>query len=311
MRSARVKILLVGLSTLLLTSPDTTASAIRQVRPFVYEPAPSDSLRLIYVDGQPVALNLNPDLPVVLQMQFEHLNGEQYLKAWAFVLNRSDRTLELVPQSQFSIEVLADSDNVVCQLAPQTPSTILAAVDSEKRSKEAGVLFAGILSGIAAAVGTRDTRISRVGVSSSAGTVGRLPFSGTSASADNVIVHDREDKLDAALGRTTDRVSRSLGILNSVYDTMKASISSVLLRRNTLDHGGAANGFIWFDYGSGREPAAQQRGITTFDRFESAKQIRGSKNLSLGEPEKWRYRIRLSIPGLSPVTAVFNPTPGE
>lgn len=245
------------------------------------------------MDGQPVAVTLTPALPVILTVGFERLNSRQYLKAWAYVLNKSDQAVELIPQGQLTVDVLDDSGMVFRTLKPLTPSTILKDINNAKHSAQAGALFAGILSGLASAVTTRNTEISSVGNAQVTGQVGNASVHSSANVSSGTVIHDGADKLVERLARNGDRVRSALGAIESAYESMKSSASSAMLRRNTLDDGASANGYVWFDY-------------PRIEHYYYEKSV-----IHDGEPEYWRYRVSLSIPGVPPVSVVFVPTPGE
>ena len=217
-----------------------------------------------------------------------------FLRVWAYVLNRSDNSLELVPQRQVAVDIVDDNDDATRTLPPQTPSTVLKRIDDEKTSQQAGVVFATILSGIGAALSSKDTRVTNIGGSISHGHVGGLSVGGSSVHVSETTIHDAQDKFAAQLQQNSLGMGQSLADLEAVYEDMKSGVSSGLLRRNTLYSGTSANGYVFFEFGR----VHVESGITAF-----APEGRSADAL--------RYAVTLSIDDALPVRVVFIPVPGE
>jgi hypothetical protein len=283
---------LLALSALATTGTATAGS--KQVRAVVYEPQPSDSIRVIYVDGQPVAVLTNPELPVIVKVSFERLRSKRYMKAWVYVLNRTQETIELMPQQQLSVDVLTDDRKNFYSLQSQTPSTLAKTVEDAKNIERTAALFGGIVRSLSASISSNDTRATT-----------ESPF-GTSTTS----IHDRAEKAQAELQLVRLQTDMRLGVIESIHENMKASISSTLLRRNTLNPGISANGNMWFEFDF--DPRKNPNFTHAFWKaYYQPNRRKDPTYAKAWEPELWMYRVTLRIPGHSPVSAVFAPTAGE
>jgi len=301
----RNRLVTVGLvAAALLAVPFIHARA--STPPIIFEPAPTNVIERVYVNGEPVAVITDPTFPAIVHIGVERLDSRYFLKVWLYLLNRSSDTWELVPQKQVSLQVLDDAGLSTKSILPRTPSSVLESIESEKSKSKALAFFSGVLGALAVSLsppGATEIRTQ----SSTQGRMGSLEGS-TSWSAESqqrTILRDQKQNEADALERVRHRTSQSIDVIEALYDNMKQSVSSQLLRRNTLRPGVSANGNVWFEFG--RKPSPN-RSITT-PAIEKVRESSGV--LKLWKPELWRFRVDIELPDRRKVTAEFSPVEGE
>lgn len=228
------------------------------------------------MDSGPVALAVSLDLA--------EIGTRKYIRLWIYARNNSDTTLDLVPQRQVWVQGLGDESQNVAELFPSTPTDILQHIEDEKIQAQSMAFIGGLLASIGNSLSTQDTEAD-INVQS-----------GASAKRAAITFHDAPDKVRARQDRLNVRMASSNESMESFYSGLKSAIAVGCLRRNTLDPGASANGYVYFDYGRPQ----------TVIHF-----AHGRTRVISPTPDELSYTVRLTIGNGPQVQVEFLANEGE
>lgn len=274
--------LLMLLAQLVFASP---------VPPVVFEPNPADGVSGFYTNGNPVAVKLSDSVSFVLSLDLCSIGAREYVRLWALVRNDAVQTFDLKPQQQFSVKALDEGFEVTCIMQPQPSSLLLGRLESEMHWRQAASMLSGVVSSLG------------VILSPTENTSGGFSVSGPQQSSTTGEFHlnDGASRTEARMDRIANRTASDIRALGAIYESAKSSVSSGILRRNTLAPGLAANGYVYFDFNSVARPVAapKRKGWAGQVRVEPAMAARQT------------FVVSIAIPGLAPQTVSFWAVPAE
>lgn len=233
----KIRRLTSSLLGLLLLVVWTTVAVAGPPRSLVFEPLPVDGIRRFYSNGVPAAVVDSGSTALAVSLDLVTVASRPYVRLWMYVCNRSDETIELVPQSNVWLQGLGDEYQVVSDFYPTAPTIVLKHIDESMLNSMSAAFLGGLVSAIGASLGARNTQAS---VSAS----GNGGFSSAT-----ITVHDAAEKAAAASQAIGERTAAQMEHLEQFYNGLKSSVASSCLRRNTLEPGASASGYLYFDFG--------------------------------------------------------------
>jgi len=228
--------------------------------PIIYLPTQNSEVMSFYRNGLPFGFVSTDSSLIIILLDPTDVAGTEYMRLWLLYKNNSNtpflfEPLEAVKLSFLSIKAKKESfDNIT----PKSPTRILAHIKNEKTVN----LIAQTIGGALKAISTEPTTI-------------------TSQEGDKWVVNDRDAKVDAVRSKTMTSIMNT----SILYDIYMSSVSSGILRRNTIFPGESVNGYIYFPL-----PV---------------------KNETPVEPEKYNYRLSITIQNGSKVIIELTPAEGE
>ncbi len=222
---------------LLLLFVWTTAAIAGTPRSLVFEPLPVDGVVRFYSNGVPAAVVDSGPTALAVSLDLVTVASRPYVRLWMYVCNRSDETLELVPQSNVWLQGLGDEYQVVSDFYPTAPTIVLKHIDENMLNSMSAAFLGGLVSTIGARLGARNSQ-AHLSVSGDGG-----------SSSATITVHDAAEKAAAASQAIGERTAAQMASLEHFYNGLKSNVASSCLRRNTLRPGESASGFLYFDYG--------------------------------------------------------------
>lgn len=203
------------------------------VPPTLFLPA-ADDVVSYFVNGMPLAAFDNNSISMLMSLETTELAGTKYMRMWFLLRNKDNATFLLDPGSSFVLYMGGYGD-----LLPEKPSTILASIENEK----AASLILQAVGGALQSMATRDTKI-------------------TSSTGETLRVHDVDTKREVVKDKNAARMEAT----NYWYDAFKNSVSSGILRKNTMFPNQSVNGYIYFELPKERDWTGRTYTISPIDR---------------------------------------------
>jgi len=203
--------------------------------PTLFEPVSAPGIFTIYSNGTPIASLSTDSLLVLLSLDQTEIAGDSYFRLWVLTQNLSDTVTLLEPSKIFTVNAtpkgFGDSSNTPWwsdtnsyrredfAMRPKSPTEILNEINEEEATHTILTAIGGALE----AASQRNTTV-------------------TSNRGEEYVIHDAREKRDAVNQQT----AASLASIANWYDVFKSSVTSGILRKNTLFPGQSVNGYIYF-----------------------------------------------------------------
>ena len=199
-----------------------------------YESKPSPDTYTFYSKGIPITSYNNNKIHLLLTVEETHLLGDDYLRIWLLIQNNSDSVYLLEPYDiievtgtihldYLTIKPLSDftSRDIVKSIdyEPQSPTVILDAINAEKN-----------MSMILTSIG---------------GALKSLSTEGTTIKSNTGDIYRINDK-EAKRYQVNEQTINELNNTANWYNLFESSISSGVLRKNTIFPHGSINGYVYF-----------------------------------------------------------------
>jgi hypothetical protein len=166
--------------------------------PKVYMPTEDRGIAAYYRNGLPIgAIDTNGVL-VMVSLEPTELIGKKYMRLWFLYENKTDSAFLLEPMKSVRLNISRDKENFK-DIAPESPSTILANIDNEKASK----MILQAIGGTLEALSTHSTTV-------------------TDPQGGEWTVQDKGDKVKAIANQT----ATSMANTEMLYDVFKGSINT-------------------------------------------------------------------------------------
>jgi hypothetical protein len=226
--------------------------------PTLFQPAADDVISY-FVNGMPLGAIDNSSTSMLMSLETAELAGTKYMRLWFLLKNKNNESFLLDPANAFELSA-GDYDMIA-----EKPSTILASIENEKAASLIVQAVGGALQGMT----VRDTKI-------------------TSPKGETWKVNDADAKREAINDRNAARMEAT----NYWYDAFKNSVSSGILRKNTMFQGQSVNGYVYFEL-----PKSHERSLY----FDHAVTL---------DPTRRDFILTIRLPK-SQKTVQFKPISGE
>jgi hypothetical protein len=190
--------------------------------PIIFEPVSVPNVSTIYSNGVPLASSSIDNVSFLLSLDQTEISGNEYFRLWVLFQNESDSTMLLEPSKIFSIIAIPKKASGIGQeftMQAQSPTIILNKVENAEALRSIMTAIGGTLE----AVSAKNTTV-------------------TSNHGDRYEINDASEKRD----KINERTSSSLVSISNWYSIYKSSISSGILRKNTLFKDQSINGYLYF-----------------------------------------------------------------
>ena len=190
--------------------------------PIIFEPVSVPNVSTIYSNGVPLASSSMDNFSFLLSLDQTEISGAEYFRLWVLFKNESDSTMLLEPSKIFSIVAIPKKTSGIGQeftMQAQPPTIILNKIKNE----EAVLSIMTAIGGTLESVSAKNTIV-------------------TSNHGDRYEINDASEKRE----KINERTSSSLGSISNWYSIYKSSISSGILRKNTLFKDQSVNGYLYF-----------------------------------------------------------------
>ena len=190
--------------------------------PLLFEPVSAPSISTIYTNGVPIASVSTDSLFLLLALDQTQIAGDKYFRLWILAQNVSDTNMLLEPSKTFMLNADPKELSKVQKnfsMSAQSPTVILNSIEDEEATHSIITAIGGALE----AASAKNTTI-------------------TSNRGDKYTVHDVHEKRDVINQQT----SSSMTSISNWYSIFKSSITSGILRKNTLFPGQGVNGYLYF-----------------------------------------------------------------
>lgn len=180
----------------------------------VFQPT-GEGVEWYYVNGLPFGVIEDESSLLLLTLEPTSISSRRYMRLWILCQNKDQKSFLLDPGSTFSLKVMGFPE-----VAPESPTKILASIDNEKAASL-------ILQAVGGALQTMSTQPTKV----------------TTSSGQSATLNDLREKQQLVQDRATAQMSGTA----SYYDAFRESLGSGILRRNTLFHSQSVNGYVYFE----------------------------------------------------------------
>lgn len=180
----------------------------------VFQPT-GEGVEWYYVNGLPFGVVEDESSLLLLTLEPTSLSSRRYVRLWVLYQNKDQKSFLLDPGGTFSVKVMGFPE-----VLPESPTKILASIDNEKAASL-------ILQAVGGALQTMSTQPTQI----------------TTSGGQSATVNDRREKQQVV----QDRTKTQIGVTASYYDAFRESLSSGILRRNTLFQNQAVNGYVYFE----------------------------------------------------------------
>jgi hypothetical protein len=184
----------------------------------IYIPQDTIGILSYYENGVPFCVLSADSNLIMMSLGTTDIVGYKYMQLWLFYQNNNNSTFLLDPIKIVRLNITG-TDNYFADISPDKPTTILNHIDDEKATENIMSTIGGALQ----LISTEPTKIS-------------------DHSGHAWTVNDKKEKQNQIVNSTIGTMVAS----SSLYDSYKNSVSSGVLRRNTLLPGKAVNGYIYF-----------------------------------------------------------------
>jgi hypothetical protein len=187
----------------------------------VYEPSTSDVVSSFFSNGIPIGSYSSNDEFVLFSVDEAQLFGKAYLRVWLLYENLTDNSYLLEPYNVIKLQ--AEKENsFYSEYEAESPSKILSAIDEAEATAMIFKAIGGALESMA---------VEGTTVKSNTGEV--------------YTVNDKKEKQNQILQ------NNQIGLQNTAnwYSLFRNSISSGVLRKNTVFPNQSVNGYIYFPLG--------------------------------------------------------------
>jgi hypothetical protein len=191
--------------------------------PILFEPISTPSVTTIYTNGVPIAGLSCDSLYFLLSLDEAHIAGTSYFRLWVLTQNLSRSSTLIEPSKTFIVKAKPKkftNDKSEFLIVPKSPTLIMNDLDNEEAMKTIFTAIGGSLEAMSA----KNTKI-------------------TSNHGDNYQINDVSDKRKVIDQET----SNSISSISNWYSLFKSSISSGILRKNTLISNQSVNGYLYFE----------------------------------------------------------------
>ncbi len=192
------------------------------VPPLVFEPLTAPEISVIYSNGVPFASASVDSVSFLLSLDRTTIAGDDYFRLWALCENLSDSTLLLEPPAIFNLVAVPKQTSEINQefrMEPQSPAVLMNKIDNREALHTIAVAIGGALE----AATTENTVASN-------------------SRGERYVIDDAAEKRD----RIIEQTSASLNSISDWYSVYKSSLSSGILRKNTLFKNQSVNGYVYF-----------------------------------------------------------------
>ena len=239
----QVNLLILVLITLILYGCASTKP------PIIYLPTQNSEVMSFYRNGLPFGVISTDSSFIIVLLEPTKVAGTKYMRLWLLYKNSSKTPYLLEPLEAVKLRFLGiQSDKKSFDnIAPESPTKILAHIKNEKTVN----LIMQTIGGTLKTISTEPTTI-------------------TGPKGERWVVNDRDDKVDAIRAQTmTSMINTAI-----LYDVFMNSVSSGILRRNTIFPGESVNGYLYFPLPEVIKPYHTRK--------------------SSVEPENYNYRLSVS-----------------
>lgn len=187
--------------------------------PTIYLPAQADRVAPFYVNGVPIGAVASDSAFIMVSLEFVTIGRAEYMRLWLLYENEGNTPLLLEPLSAVTLGVTSGRDS--CDgIVPESPTQLAKRVSNEAAKS----MILQAIGGALEALSVQPTRIT--------GPLGE----------EILKVDDTDEKLE----RIRDRSSAGIRNTAVYYDVFRRSVTTGILRRNTVFPGQSVNGYIYF-----------------------------------------------------------------
>lgn len=180
----------------------------------VFQPS-GEQVEWYFVNGLPFGMSEDAKTLLMFTLESATLSGKTYLRLWVLCQNKTDKSFLLDPGNSFTIK-----PSFYPESKPESATKILSSIDNQ----QATALILQAVGGALEAMGTKPTTV-------------------TSSSGQTLTVNDQKEKQRFIQEKNAGELARA----QEYYTAFRESISSGILRRNTLFPRQSVNGYVYFE----------------------------------------------------------------
>ena len=185
----------------------------------IYLPSQAGRVVPFYVNGVPIGAVASDSTFMMVSLDFVTVGGAGYMRLWLLYENDGRTPLLLEPLSAVTLAVVSPSDS--CDgIVPESPTQLAKRISNEKAKS----MILQAIGGALEALSVQPTKI-------------------TSPSGEEIL---RVGDTDEKVARVQDRTDARMRNTATYYDVFKRSVTTGILRRNTVFPGQSVNGYIYF-----------------------------------------------------------------
>jgi hypothetical protein len=182
--------------------------------PRVFQPGGKD-VEWYFLNGLPIGATSDDQSFFLFSLEPAQVSGRRYMRLWLLFQNKSNNPYLVDPQATVTLKVQSFPE-----IKPDTPTRILSSIDNEKATS----LILQAIGGTLQQLSSQSTRV-------------------TASTGETWQIQDKKEKQDAI----RDKTQADMLSTNYWYETFRNSVSSGILRRNTLFTNRSVNGYVYFE----------------------------------------------------------------